>query len=29
MSDRTGEPIRFSRRGTVFDDVAFVAVERW
>src|SRR5262245_48442699 len=26
---RVGEPIRFSLRGTVLDDAALVAVERW
>lgn len=26
---RIGEPIRFSLRGTVADDVAVVAIERW
>lgn len=26
---RVGDPIRFSLRGTVLDDVAVVAIERW
>jgi len=26
---RVGDPIRFSLRGTVVDDVALVAIERW
>jgi hypothetical protein len=26
---RIGEPIRFSLRGTVADDAAVVAIERW
>jgi hypothetical protein len=28
-SMRVGDPIRFSLRGTVVDDVAVVAVEPW
>jgi len=26
---RVGDPIRFSLRGTVVDDAALVAIERW
>jgi hypothetical protein len=29
VSLRVGDPIRFSLRGTVLDDAALVAVERW
>ena len=28
-SIRVGDPIRFSLRGTVADDAAVVAIERW